>query len=167
MSFLKTTPGRMRLINQLRGKVTLCSTPALRELAWAKINNPESLSARSHNTFRSTRSPLRTTSLRGQVRRGTHGPTHPTVRTVDTMNRRPTTDTLWRLRIRRDPVWWNPPPHVPTCTTAHEGQNFGRFPYRGQRPVRMQPRTTVRNGSPVRSYSRGHGRRIEPILVRS
>ena len=29
VSFPKSVPGRMRLINQLRGKVTLCSTPPL------------------------------------------------------------------------------------------------------------------------------------------
>jgi len=58
--FLRFGCGRMRLMNQLRGKVTLCSKPRKRTL-WAIMNNPESLSTKSHKWFRSMGSRLRKT----------------------------------------------------------------------------------------------------------
>ena len=68
VSFPRPVLGRMRLTNQLRGKVTLCSIP-LRELSlYAMMNSPESLSTRSHNGVRSTRGPLRRISLKGTIR---------------------------------------------------------------------------------------------------
>lgn len=73
VSFLKSTLGKMRLMSQLRGRVTLCGT--FRELVrYAIINNPESLSARSHTAFRSMSGLRRRMFLRGKVRRGTCRP---------------------------------------------------------------------------------------------
>ena len=62
-SFLKSVLGRMRLMNQLRGNVTLCSRPSKASQLRAMMNSPESLSARLHKVFGSVRSLLWRTSL--------------------------------------------------------------------------------------------------------
>jgi len=174
VSFSKSVPGRMRLTNQLRGKVTLCNTPS--ELTpRAMTNNPESLSTRSHNTIGSTRSRLRRTSLRGQIRGGAHRSTYPVVHTVDTTNRRSMNNGLWRSKTRRDPVRWNGPlddagivATISTCTSAYEWHNSRHFLYRCRRLACMQPRTSVWSDQRILGCSvRGSDRRLQPILVQS
>jgi len=100
VSFLKSVPGEMRLTNQLRGRVTLYSMPPRELTLQAIMNSPESLSARSHNTFTSARSPLRRTSLKGNIRRGTYGLSYPVVRTVDIRNQGSKNDASWRSQKR-------------------------------------------------------------------
>ena len=75
--FLRSVLGRMRVMNQLRGMVTLCSTPPETLTLWAMMNSPESLSTRSHNTVRSTRSRLRRTSLEDKSEGMRVGPSTP------------------------------------------------------------------------------------------
>ena len=53
VSFSKSVFERIRLMNQLRGMVTLCGTPPCEITLRAMINSPESLSARSHSGVRS------------------------------------------------------------------------------------------------------------------
>ena len=135
--FLKSILGRIRLINQLRGMVTSCNTPPRVLILRAMMNSPESLSARSHSTIRSTRNGIERTSLREQVRSGARIVTHPAVRTVDTMNQRLTNRALWRIKMRRYHVRRNPPPHetgtaataVSTRTSASEEQSTGLLFY--------------------------------------
>jgi len=174
VSFLKFIPGSMRLMNQLRGKVTLCNIPS--ELTpRAMMNSPESLSARSHNTIGSTCSRLRRTSLRGRIRKDARGPMYPVVHTVDTMNQMSTNDVVWWSKTRRDPVRWSGPlddagiaATISTCTSADGGHNSRHFFYRGRRLACMQPRTSVWSGRRVLGcYVRGCDRRLQPILVQS
>jgi len=145
VSFLEFVPGRMRLMNQLRGKVTLCNIPSEELTPRAMMNSPESLSARSHSTVGSTRSRLRT-SLGGQIRKGARGPMCPVTHTVDTINQIPTNEGVWWLKTRRNPVRWSGPlddagiaAKTSTCTSAYEGHSSLHFFYRGQRLACMQP----------------------------
>jgi len=175
VSFFEFVPRRMRLINQLRGKVTLCNIPSEELTPRAMMNIPESLSARSHNTIGSTRSWLRRTSLRGQIRKDACGSTYPAVHTVDTISRMSTNDVVWRSKMRRDPVRWNGPlddtgivATISTCTSACEGHNSRNFFYRGRRLACMQPQTSAWSGQRVLGcYVRGRDRHLQPILVQS
>ena len=53
VSFPKRVSGRMSAMNQPRGMVTSCGTFPQELNPWDRMNNPVSLSARSHSTFRS------------------------------------------------------------------------------------------------------------------
>jgi len=174
VSFFEFVPRRMRLMNQLRGKVTLCNTPS--ELTpRAMMSSPESLSARSHNTIGSTCSWLRRTSLRGRIRKDARGPMHPVAHTVDTINQISTNDVVWWSKTRQGPVRWSGPlddagisATISTCTSAYEGHNSRHFFYRGRRLACMQPRTSAWSGQRVLGcYVRGRDRRLQPILVQS
>lgn len=63
-SFPRFLLGRMRLMNQLRGKVTSCNTPPYESSLRAMMNDPESISARLHRTSTSARSSQSRNSLR-------------------------------------------------------------------------------------------------------
>ena len=104
VSFSGSVYRRLSLMSQLRGKATLCGRPPWELARWAKMNNPESLSARSHNTARSKgTSRLRRTSL-GRNVSGYYIQLCLALRTADTMNQRSVTRTLPRLQTRRIPA---------------------------------------------------------------